>query len=62
MLPWLDAMLEADEEHFKNFQEPLWSSHMVDFSAEDKDWNIKTCQHYLKRMAPMKLWLEMVII
>ena len=42
LLPWLDGMLDADEAAFKASGEPLYSSHMIDLSAEEKDYNIKT--------------------
>lgn len=60
LLPWLDGMLDEDEAYFKKHGEPLFSSHMIDLSEEEKDWNIATTQKYLKRAAPMKQWLEMV--
>lgn len=34
---------------------------MIDLSEEPVDWNIQTTAKYLKRMAPMKQWLEMEI-
>jgi fructose-bisphosphate aldolase class II len=61
LLPWLDGMLDADEEYFKQHGEPLYSSHMIDLSEEPVDWNIQTTAKYLKRAAPMKQWLEMEI-
>jgi len=61
LLPWLDGMLDADEKHFKEHGVPLFSSHMIDLSAEDVGYNIKTTAEYLKRAAPMKQWLEMEI-
>lgn len=61
LLPWLDGMLDADEKHFKETGEPLYSSHMIDLSEEPVDYNIQTTAKYLKRMAPMKQWLEMEI-
>ncbi|KAI8896655.1 fructose-bisphosphate aldolase, class II [Globomyces pollinis-pini] len=61
LLPWFDGMLEADEEYFKIHGEPLFSSHMLDLSEEPKEENIEICLKYLKRMAPMKLLLEMEI-
>ncbi|EWC47337.1 fructose-bisphosphate aldolase 1 [Drechslerella stenobrocha 248] len=61
LLPWLDGMLDADEAYFKQHGEPLWSSHMIDLSEEPKDENIATTAKYLKRVAPMKQWLEMEI-
>jgi fructose-bisphosphate aldolase class II len=61
LLPWLDGMLDADEAYFKKHGEPLFSSHMIDLSEESVEWNIQTTAAYLKRMAPMKQWLEMEI-
>jgi fructose-bisphosphate aldolase class II len=61
LLPWLDGMLEADEKHFKEHNEPLFSSHMIDLSEEEVAWNIETTAKYLKRAAPMGQWLEMEI-
>lgn len=61
LLPWLDGMLDADEAYFKEHGEPLFSSHMIDLSEEEKDWNIATTKKYLERAAPMKQWLEMEI-
>lgn len=52
--------MDADEKYFKEHGEPLFSSHMIDLSEEEVDWNIKTTAEYLKRAAPMKQWLEMV--
>jgi fructose-bisphosphate aldolase, class II len=60
LLPWLDGLLDADEKYFKEHGEPLFSSHMIDLSEEEVDFNIKTTAEYLKRAAPMKQWLEMV--
>jgi len=61
LLPWFDGMLEADVEHFKLHGEPLFSSHMLDLSEEPHEENISICAEYLKKMAPMKLILEMEI-
>lgn len=61
LLPWLDGMMDADEAYFKEHGEPLFSSHMIDLSEEEKDWNLETTAKYLKRAAPMKQWLEMEI-
>jgi len=60
LLPWLDGMMEEDEKFFKERGEPLFSSHMIDLSEEEVQWNIDTTAKYLKRAAPMKQWLEMV--
>ena len=60
LLPWLDGMLDADEAYYKANGEPLFSSHMIDLSEEEVDWNVQTTAKYLERAAPMKQWLEMV--
>lgn len=61
LLPWFEGMLEANETYFKEHQEPLFSSHMLDLSEESKEDNIATCVKYFKRMAPLGIWLEMEI-
>jgi fructose-bisphosphate aldolase class II len=61
LLPWLDGMLDEDERFFKEHGTPLWSSHMIDLSEESVQENIETTAKYLKRVAPMKQWLEMEI-
>ena len=61
LLPWFDCMLEADEAYFAQYGEPLFSSHMLDLSEEPDEENIAICVEYFKRMAPMKIWLEMEI-
>ncbi|CAF9943485.1 MAG: Fructose-bisphosphate aldolase 1 [Alectoria fallacina] len=61
LLPWLDGMLKADEEHWNKYREPLFSSHMIDLSEEPKDSNIKDTEEYMKRAAKMNQFLEMEI-
>ena len=47
--------------YIQEHKEPLFSSHMLDLSEEFDEENINTCVKYFKRMAPMKMWLEMEI-
>lgn len=61
LLPWLDGLMEADEKYFALHGEPLFSSHMIDLSEEEVEYNISTTAKYHKRAAPMKQWLEMEI-
>jgi fructose-bisphosphate aldolase, class II len=61
LLPWFDGMLAADTDFFNKYGEPLFASHMLDLSEEHDDENIDICVQYFKRMAPMKIWLEMEI-
>jgi fructose-bisphosphate aldolase, class II len=58
LLPWIDGLLTAGEEHFKNFGVPLFSSHMIDLSQESLEENIAICASYLQRMKQIKMGLE----
>ncbi|SFV64081.1 Fructose-bisphosphate aldolase class II [hydrothermal vent metagenome] len=58
LLPWIDSLLDASEEHFKKYGKPLFSSHMIDLSEEPIEENISTCKAYLERMSKMDMTLE----
>ena len=58
LLPWIDALLDASEEHFKQTGKPLFSSHMIDLSEEPIEENIATCKNYLERMSKLGITLE----
>jgi len=58
LLPWIDALLDASEAHYKTHGIPLFSSHMIDLSEEPIEDNIATCKVYLQRMAKMGMTLE----
>ena len=57
-LPWVDGMLDAGERHFDATGKPLFSSHMLDLSAESLEENIDTCAKYFERMAKMGMTIE----
>jgi len=58
LLPWIDLLLDAGETHFKNFNRPLFSSHMLDLSEETLEDNISISKKYLERMAKIGMALE----
>jgi fructose-bisphosphate aldolase class II len=58
LLPWIDGLLDASEQHFKETGKPLYSSHMIDLSEEPIEENIALCKTYLKRMSKMGMTLE----
>jgi len=58
LLPWIDGLLEASEEHYAQTGKPLFSSHMIDLSEEPIEENIEICQRYLERMSKMGMTLE----
>ncbi len=58
LLPWIDGLLDASEEHLKATGKPLFSSHMIDLSEEPLKENIEICKKYLERMSKMGMTLE----
>ncbi len=58
LLPWIDGLLNASEEHFRQTGKPLYSSHMLDLSEEPIHENIEICKQYLERMSKMGMTLE----
>jgi len=58
LLPWIDGLLDASEQHFKETGKPLYSSHMIDLSEEPLEENIEICKQYLARMSKMGMTLE----
>ena len=58
LLPWIDGLLAASEEHFAATGKPLYSSHMIDLSEEPIEENIEICKTYLARMSKMGMTLE----
>ncbi len=58
LLPWIDGLLDAGEQFYKETGKPLYSSHMIDLSEEPIEENIEICKEYLARMSKMGMTLE----
>ncbi|WP_196890199.1 class II fructose-bisphosphate aldolase [Aureivirga sp. CE67] len=58
LLPWIDGLLDAGEQFYKETGKPLYSSHMIDLSEEPLEENIEICKQYLERMSKMGMTLE----
>jgi fructose-bisphosphate aldolase class II len=58
LLPWIDGLLDAGEQFYKENGVPLFSSHMLDLSEEPIEENIEICKKYLQRMSKMGMTLE----
>ena len=58
LIPWVEALVGYSEVHYEKFGKPLYSSHMLDLSAEDIDFNLSECERLLKRMVPIGMSLE----
>ena len=58
LVPWVDGLIDMSEKHFERTGRPLFSSHMLDLSAEPIDDNLKECARVLKRLTPLGMSLE----
>jgi len=58
LLPWIDGLLDAGEAYYEEHGEPLFSSHMLDLSAEPLEENVAICKRYLERMSKIGMTLE----
>lgn len=58
LLPWVDGLIEAGEEWFRQTGSPLYSSHMLDLSEETLEENIEISKRYLERLAKINMVLE----
>ena len=58
LLPWMDGLLAAGEQFYKETGKPLYSSHMLDLSEEPIEENIEICKEYLARMSKIGMTLE----
>jgi fructose-bisphosphate aldolase class II len=61
LLPWIDGLMDANEEFFKQTGKSLYSSHMLDLSEESLEENLEISAKYFERMAKMQMTLEVEI-
>ena len=61
LLPWIDGLMEANEEFYKQTGKSLYSSHMLDLSEESLEENLEISAEYFERMAKMQMTLEVEI-
>ncbi|MDO4224269.1 MAG: class II fructose-bisphosphate aldolase [Bergeyella zoohelcum] len=58
LLPWIDGLMDANEEFFKQTGKSLYSSHMLDLSEESLEENMDISCQYFERMAKIGMTLE----
>lgn len=58
LIPWVEGMLDYGEKFYKEKGVPLFTSHMVDLSEEELDFNISECRRLLERMAKIDMSIE----
>lgn len=61
LLPWIDGLMEANEEFYKQTGKSLYSSHMLDLSEESLEENLEISAEYFEKMAKMQMTLEVEI-
>ena len=61
LLPWIDGLLDASEEFYKQTGKSLYSSHMLDLSEESLEENLEISAKYFERMNKMQMTLEVEI-
>ncbi|MPS63953.1 class II fructose-bisphosphate aldolase [Chryseobacterium sp.] len=61
LLPWIDGLMDANEEHYKQTGKSLYSSHMLDLSEEPLEENLEISAQYFERMAKLQMTLEVEI-
>jgi fructose-bisphosphate aldolase class II len=59
LLPWVDALVKHSEGFYEGTKKTLFSSHMIDLSAESIEDNLEVCEFFLRRMSKIGLSLEM---
>ncbi|WP_185864596.1 class II fructose-bisphosphate aldolase [Blattabacterium cuenoti] len=57
-LPWIDGLIQANEEHYHRFGKTLFSSHMLDLSQLPLEDNISICEKYFERMNKYQMTIE----
>ncbi|PJB73251.1 MAG: class II fructose-bisphosphate aldolase [Alphaproteobacteria bacterium CG_4_9_14_3_um_filter_47_13] len=58
LVPWVEALLDHGEVFYKETGKPLFTSHMLDLSEEDIDFNLSECARLLKRMVKIDMSIE----
>jgi fructose-bisphosphate aldolase class II len=58
LLPWIDGVMDANEDYFKKTGKALFSSHMLDLSEQSLEENMEISKKYLERMSKVGITLE----
>ena len=58
LLPWIDGLLDAGVQHFKETGRPLFTSHMLDLSEESLEENLDISCAYFEKMKQLDMMIE----
>lgn len=58
LIPWLNELITLSEKSYAQTGRPIFSSHMLDLSAEPLQSNLKEAETMLRRLTPIGMGLE----
>jgi len=58
LIPWIEELIAHGQSFYEITGKPLYTSHMVDLSAEDIDYNLMESARLMKLMAEMETSIE----
>ena len=58
LIPWVEQLIGHSETHFERTGKPLFSSHMLDLSADPIEFNLSESARLLERMTKLGMSLE----
>lgn len=58
LIPWIEELLNHGQNFYEITGKPLYTSHMVDLSAEDIDYNLSESARLLRRMVEIDMSIE----
>lgn len=58
LMPWIDGVMDANEDFYHKTGKSLFSSHMLDLSEEPLEENMEISKRYLERMSKIGMTLE----
>ncbi|MAQ70765.1 MAG: class II fructose-bisphosphate aldolase [Alphaproteobacteria bacterium] len=58
LVPWVESLIDYGERHYEELGYPLFTSHMVDLSEEELEYNITESERILKRAARLEMSIE----
>lgn len=58
LIPWVESLIDYGERHYEELGYPLFSSHMLDLSEEEIDFNLSESARILKRAVRLEMSIE----
>ncbi len=58
LLPWVESLIDYGERHYEELGYPLFTSHMIDLSAEDIEFNLSESARIMKRAVRLEMSIE----